>query len=152
MPKLVIFAPCLKVIISERDDSLSLIALMDAISVSVAEGAEVPADAKVPNPWDILTFWRNSPEDAGKEFEQRTQLLLPNGETSVEAIISFSGASRSQRNVINVTGVPVGQAGECFLQLWLREVGMDDWGDPVAEYSLVVVHQFVPGDRQQNEE
>jgi hypothetical protein len=125
---------------------------MDAIKVSVAEGAEVPADAKVPNAWDILAFWRNSADDAGKEYEQRTRLLLPNGETSVEATMSFSGNNRSHRNVINITGVPVGQAGECSLQLWLREAGADDWGDPVADYSLMVIHDTVPVETEQPEE
>lgn len=144
MITLVLFAACEKAIISERDNSLTLVALLDTVRITVPEGIEVPPDVSASNRWDIVTVWRAMEEDAGSQYEQRTALILPDDTETVATILPMNIQSTAHRNVINVAGFPVAQEGKCILRLWLREQGIEDWGQPTAEYPLTVAHETVP--------
>jgi len=140
MPKLLIFAACEKVIIAEDDKSVSLISLLNGLSVAIAPGTQIPANAQIPLRWSVVTLWQREPRDEGKSYEQRAQLILPNSEISFSIPAEFQLSKPLQRNVVKVTGFPVSQAGQCVLKLSLREAGSDNQWREIADYPIQIEH------------
>ena len=54
-----------------------------------AGSATLPEDASIPYTWVIATLWYRLTEDAGKEFEQRLQVVQPDGNVVIEGIVPF---------------------------------------------------------------
>jgi len=141
MPRLLLFAPSLKTILDQRDNTFSLISLIDTVTAPLpAEGA-MPANAALSLTWEITTLWQQLPEDSNKTFEQRTELLAPNGDSLVEVQAVFQMNYRTQRNFGLVPGLPVGQAGEHRLRLSLREANTGGAWITVAEFPILILHQ-----------
>ncbi len=146
MPKLLIFAPCEKVIVNHDDRTLSLISILEGVNATVPQGITVSPDEIYPKAWVIVASWRRTPEDDNRHFEQLIQILLPNGDEALKAISILEMTNRDYRLVINVDGFIVGRPGEHILRLSLREVGTNaDW-TLVAEYPLAVTHSQVTSD------
>lgn len=141
MPRLLMFAPCDKVIISQEDNSPSLISILENININIpAFGPNFPRIANLPIRWHIFTLWSHVPEDARKLFQQRTQLVLPDGQSKIEQTIEFRMVASTQRNVVGMFGFPVLPPGQYPLRLSLRESGqIDGWND-VAEFPVSITH------------
>lgn len=140
MPKLLIFAPCEKLILSQENVA-SLISVMEAINVNV--GADVPADAVLPIRWEVLTLWQRQPDDpVGTRYEQRLDVLRPDGVIVSNTISGFEifEQATNYRNIASLFGLPIGQQGRCSIKLFLRVVNQDsEWGE-IAEYSIAILH------------
>jgi len=145
MPKILIFAPCDKVIVSEQDNTTSLISLIEAFTIGISEDAEVPEDASIPLKWHILALWERLEGEEGKNFEQRTQFILPNGREGLGGTMTldFKPESKRFRAVSIILGFPVSPSGACVLKLSVREVGQEDWQD-VADYSIYITRVAAP--------
>jgi hypothetical protein len=129
------FAPCDKVIISQEDNSPSLISILENIHINIPVNVAV---INLPYRWQLFTLWKRQPEDEGKIYQQRTHLTLPDGQPTVESTLDFRVVTSTQRIVVNIFGFPVLPSGEYPLKLSLREAGqVDGWKD-VAEYPLMV--------------
>ncbi len=140
MPRLLLFAPCRMPIINERDNSLSLVGVLDGITVPANAIAAESQEIRAPMDWAIVSVWRTAPEEGNKSFEQKTQLFLPDGSGSAESTLGFQCTERTQRNVVYVYGFPITQPGEYILRLYIREAGQNLPWNPVAEYPLTVTH------------
>jgi hypothetical protein len=140
MPKLLLFAPCRKVLIDSDDNSLSLLEVMEVFGVTLLPNATPAPTDVLPLPWGVITLWAQTPEDGGIEYEQRLQVIRPNGETFVEGTMSFTMTHRTQRNRIALSVIPVGQVGEYRLRLSLRRAGTNARWQTKAEYPLEVRH------------
>lgn len=137
MPNLLLFAPCQKVIINGQDNTVSLIGLLENVTVSVEDGS-VSENAVAPSPWDVIVIWERLPEDMGILYDQRIQLLLADGNESLESVVQFEMAERTIRNMLNIRGFPIGQAGSCALRLSIREANTgEDWR-VLAGYPITV--------------
>ena len=140
MPKLLLFIPSQKTILDQRDNSFTLISTIENITAQITEG-EMPSNAALPLSWEISTVWYQIPEDQGKTFEQRVELIGPNGASLMEVQATFQMGFRTQRNLGVVPGFPVGQSGEHQLRLSLREANsLQNW-TTVAEYPILITHQ-----------
>ncbi len=136
MPKLIFFLPCEKAIISQEDNTISLINVMQGINVPKPS----VEDAGAAISWFAVSAWQMIPGDANKTYEQRTNLQLPNGKETAESITRFDFSKvPSHRNIVRINGFPVGQAGVCTLNLFLRELGGGQWAQ-VADYQITVNH------------
>ncbi|HLK59028.1 MAG TPA: hypothetical protein VKU00_20880 [Chthonomonadaceae bacterium] len=144
MPKLLLFMPSQKTILDQRDNAFSLISTIETVTAQINEG-EMPPNAALPLSWEISTVWYQIPEDVGRTFEQRVQLIGPDGTSLVEVQATFQMGYRTQRNLGVVPGFPVGQAGEYQLRLSLREAQNDQNWTMVAEYPILVTHQQTSG-------
>lgn len=144
MPKLVVFAACQKAIISDQDETLSLISLLENISIPVPEGTQAPSALSAPIRWDIVTYWRSEAEDGGRKFEQKTQLVLPDESIKFETILKFNLDNTTARNIVNVAGFPVGISGNCHLQLWVRDIDKNEEYQLACDYMLTVTHEVAP--------
>lgn len=141
MPKLLMFLPCERAIISQ-DNFLSLISVMESITTQVPVGTTVPENAVAPLQWSVATLWQHQPEDNGRQYEQRVQLVLPNGNQVAEVALPFEMAAPLVRNVATIRGFPISQPGDCSLVLSLRRAG-GEW-EEIAAFPLTVVHTSAP--------
>jgi hypothetical protein len=139
MPKLLIFAPCDKVIVGD-DRTSSLIMIYETLTLTLPapSGGAIPAELVIPSQWNIYTLWHREPTDIGKKFEMNVQFVLPDGNIMFEVQQEFEMTARNYRNIGVINGLPVGVPGECLLKLLLRE-DAGEW-QQVEEYPLEVQH------------
>jgi hypothetical protein len=144
MPRLLLFAPCQKAIIDRQDNSVSMIQILTQIKIGQLKpegGGDIPPDAIIPLNWAIVTEWLQLPGDEGKQFEDRVEIVRPDGTVLVDAISPFAFTLRSHFNTVLLSAFPAGQWGEITLKLSLREVAEGTTWEPVAEYPLDVTPQ-----------
>jgi hypothetical protein len=140
MPKCLLFAPCEKALLNQGDGLLSLINVIEQINLGRSPHGEIPEDLGVPIKWNLVTLWRNDPEETGKVFEQRVEVIAPNGQRTLDATVEFQLTSRGHRTNVEVQGMAVGQPGDHICRLSLREAGKKTRWTKVAEYSLIISH------------
>lgn len=137
LPKLLMFAPCEKVIIDQNNNS-SVISILQDLQVEVGP-TELPQDAAVPMRWDVFTLWLREASDEGRKFEQICELLTPDGKRATGGTISFEMTMSMQRNVMTLMGFPlVPSGGQYLLRLSLKEAGEDRERREVAEFPILL--------------
>jgi hypothetical protein len=148
MLKLLIFAPCERIIVS-TEKTASLISVME--SVQFTPEGEVPPDALAPVRWGVMAYWRREGEvDGVIEFEQRIDVLRPDGElvTGGTNVFKVSSKNLNYRNTLNLDIMPVGLAGDILVKLRLRQTNPEtEWRD-IAEYPILVVHHVKEADEK----
>jgi hypothetical protein len=139
MPNLLIFAPCERVIVEQATNTISLIALLNDVTVPIPAGGEIPMNAAAPQRWYVVSMWHRQSDESDRRFEQRVELIGPSGQTIVNAHASLTfPAGLIHRNVVTIEGFPIGLAGDYILRLSLREPDQE-WVTR-AEYPLKVEH------------
>lgn len=148
MPRLLLFAPCERVILGQGDNSASLIVVIQEMQFHgvLKKGEELPKDAAAVARFVIFSQWHKSVEDEGKTFEQRIVLSIQNEEPILESVAEFRMTDRLHRMMANVPMLPFIKQGEYSLKLFVREKGERDWGKALADYPITVSHvlQFQP--------
>ncbi len=142
MPKLLVFAPCEKVIISQDENNPTLIAILtaftlqtDAESLKKAIGESTSADAgiaMVPLRWSVFCLWQREPSDGEQEFTQTIDIEAPGGDRVIIShrnTFSFTPAANTHRINLNFPGFPVGEPGVYTIRLSLDS-------KPIADYAL----------------
>jgi hypothetical protein len=122
MPKLLLYAACEKVIIDEQRNA-SLVNVILGLEAAQIQGTReaIPKNAIAPRPWTIFALWKPDAGDAGKEFTQFVQIMLPDGSEFKKVEVSFKMAeSTAHQNKIEIMGFPVGQVGDILLNAWLE--------------------------------
>lgn len=142
MPKLLLFAACERVIIDLRENTASLIGLVETINIEIPLSIQeqIPAEVRLPINWDILALWQKLPDESDKKFEQQILLINPGGESVLAATspVNFEPDKIRQRNITRVMGFPVVPPGEYMLKLLVRGEGQEEaWGE-VAIYPVLV--------------
>lgn len=140
MPKLLVFAPCQKVIIDQENNS-SIITILQEVALDMRIAAKLPPEAAAPLVWEIFALWkRESEAEADTEYEQSCDLVLPDGQIAVPSRSIFRLTGPSHRSITKILGFPIFRTpGEAQLRLHLRESGV---GDPreVASFPLLLKH------------
>jgi len=140
---LLVFAPCEKVIVGEDDHLTSMIALMERVNIQVS--GQLPADAIFPLKWSVCALWHRAMEvDPPRMFEQKFQILRPDGEEAAHALSVFAVTNDHQnfRNVLHLNAFPIGLPGAYRLRLALREKDDPTEWQYAAEYPLEVFHEI----------
>jgi hypothetical protein len=145
MPKLLFFVPCERVIIS-KDGPISLITLLEGINTSFSpeEEANLADDSIVPITWHVVTKWQREDNEEPQHWEQRLQVILPNGRIPTDVTTAFDlAANSSMRNILEINGFAVRPIGQYSLSLSLRKVGEDDaaW-QQIATYPIKVENVY----------
>src|SRR5687767_3850237 len=91
MPKLLVFAACEKVIISQDENNPTLIALLTDMAAEIEPAGPLESNALLPSRWAIFSLWRQEDGDKGKTFEQMVRVLLP--ESSPKSLVGDSISS-----------------------------------------------------------
>lgn len=136
MPQLLLFVPASKILFDQDDDSISIISVLQHLRLPRPPASEQPFKIIADNQWAVLSLWLRLDEDEGKHYEQRMQIVLPDGQVRAEQVIPFTMDSTVVRNGGNVQGFPVGGEGTHLLRLSLRNAGEGrDW-ETKAEYPI----------------
>lgn len=143
MPRLLLFAPCQKAIIDRDETLISMIAILHGIGISAPTGEEVPANASTQVNWATVSIWLRTPGDEDRTFEQRLEVVSPDGVVQGHVDTSFTMTMRNHQNLTGGNTFPVGLPGEYTLRLLLREVGAENAWQMISEYPFVVTHNRV---------
>jgi hypothetical protein len=145
MPKLILFAPCEKIVVDQIDNTTSLISLLEALQVADIPDIErdkIPDDASIPVNWSLLALWQSEIGDDQKLFDTRFNLQV--GGRIVElkgAPFKFEDGKPNFRNVLRVVGLPLkpllGEISECTIHAFIRSSDTDPW-DEVGIFPIIV--------------
>ncbi|MGC1376936.1 MAG: hypothetical protein WA821_11955 [Anaerolineales bacterium] len=144
MPKLLLFAPCQKILVDKLENSISLINVMHGLAAGRVENTSLEPmspDTKIPLQWAIGTLWLRSSDDGEKTFEQRTEMIIPDNTRMEINVQSFVMTHRTHQIAMRAGAFPVGLPGEYKLVLSLREVGTNDEWQELAEYPIELTHE-----------
>lgn len=142
MLKLLVFAPCERVIVNQDDNNSSLIVILETVNITLPLGTQVPGDALIPFRWTVYALWRFEPEapGVGAQFEQRSVLVSRDGQSYFDNTLPFTipADGRNHRTTVQLPGFPVLPAGDALLKLSIREAREGvDWRD-VADFPIRV--------------
>ena|SRR2546429_7386337 len=138
MPRLLIFAPCEKVILDQYGNP-SLIAVIQEIVSPLSPDAQLPQNVLGMMRWDVFTLWQREPGDGDKEFIQDCALIGPGQKASIQASMTFKVGGKAQRNIMSLYGFPLASPGEHQLRLWLREsTASEEDRKEIASFPLTV--------------
>lgn len=141
MPKLLLFAPCERVVIDQTDHSVSLISLLTGITASVPFPPDLPMpeNTALPMRWYVLAVWKGNSEDVQKTFDQRVVLRSPLGSELLSLDLAFNLANAPiVRSVAHLSSFPLPQFGEYVLTLSLKTTEEESF-KTVAEYGFDIV-------------
>lgn len=122
MPKLIMFTPCEKIIIDDNNTA-SLIAIMHGVTASSPADKEIPKNAVAPKEWAIYTSWMREQGDETKSFEQKLQILWPDGTEFHVHSLPFKIPESIHQNRVGVIGFPIGQRGPLKVKMWVESGG-----------------------------
>jgi hypothetical protein len=140
MPRLLLFGACQKVIVDRDESLISMIAILSGFKVQVPKDEEIPPDALIAVPWGIVTIWLRKPEDEGKNYEQRIEVILPSGQVHGGIVQSFSMTLRTHQVTTKGESFPMGSPGEYLFRLSLRDVGEENEWQIVSDYPVEIQH------------
>lgn len=138
MPRLLLFAACRQVLLNGRDDTVSLVSLLERVSVQMDADGNVPTVADVT--WEHLSIWEAEFGDTGQSFEQRLEVVLPDRRVAAEARHTFAMEQHQLRVVGSVAGFPSRTEGRHVVRLSIRNVLDPDTWLRVCEYPVTVQH------------
>lgn len=137
MPKLLLFAPCERVIVEQGANTISLISVLQELTVAVP--SEVPQNAVSATRWYILSMWLREENEQASEFKQRVVVEDPKGNLVVQINTDVEMSKESHRTIATVEGFPVGIPGRFVLRLSLRATESDMWQE-IATYPILMKH------------
>jgi hypothetical protein len=140
VPRLLLLAPCVKAIIDNQDNSLSLVEVIQGLKARVSQDEANDGKRTIPLLWSIVALWHFSEEEMGKTYEQRTVIVTPTEKEPIETVGSFSVTARRHQSRIGVTGFPIDNPGVYTIKLYLREAGKDKRWKLSGEYPIDVEH------------
>lgn len=142
MPKLLLFAPCEKVLVDEKSHTTSLIVILQEIHYKVPPGTQLQPNALLSMNWSVVSLWQEEePADAGVEFEQRVVLENSAGTALIANEVKWKFEKPSHRIVGNVPGIPVGTR-RLMLKLSFRVVMSRDWHE-VAAFPIELMQEVL---------
>jgi hypothetical protein len=136
MPKLLVFAPCEKVIIDQQNNP-TLISILQQWSVPPSQ--EPPPENVIGvglYRWVIFALWAQLEGDMNREFVQVCELKNPAGQVIMTATIAFRMTALTHRNIIGVGGLPL-TPGDYELAVYLSEAGAEKERDLRGTFPLI---------------
>ena len=139
LPKLLLFAPCEKVIV-DQNNVTSLITILEEITVDIPAtlDADVEKTPVAPLKWDVIALWAETEGDEpGTIFQMRLALIDPTGApVGLEGSAEFRFADKPHhRVVLTILGFPIRHEGFYSVRLWEQKKGESE-GKPMAEFPI----------------
>jgi hypothetical protein len=137
MAKLLLFVPCERVIVEHGSNGLSLISVIQGLTVVVP--ADLPQGAKSPQRWYVLAMWLRDEAEKARWFRQRLLIEGPTGNQLLEVLTDFEITKETHRVIATIDGFPIGQPGRYLLRLLLQADGTEGWQE-VADFPITLTH------------
>jgi hypothetical protein len=144
LPRLLLFAPCQKGIVDKNEGTVSMIGLVNGVTVASLSDA-VEENAVLPYSWCAVSAWYKEEGDEDASFEDLVELVTPNGNIVVRSVIPFSISARIHQNLHNSFGFPVGEPGVYTLRISIRRLPEESEWSIVSEYPIEVIHHPAEG-------
>jgi len=126
MPRILIFAPCEKVLVDQATNSISLIGVLQEFHYKVPPRQPAPSqNVSLPMNWSVLSLWQEEPSDAGIQYEQKILLENEAGTSLMENVTSWKFTATSHRIIAKIAGLPVSR--KLDLHLFYRIAVTGDW-------------------------
>lgn len=138
MPKLLVFAPCEKVIISQDENNPTLIAILSTIGGEADSAEPIDPKAFAPMRWSVFSIWQRVEGDNQREFIQTLRIVAPSGRIPMDAPQHFTMTEESHRIIAQFGQIPAGEPGNWEIQLFLHENGLQRPQEPIATYPLQI--------------
>lgn len=142
MPRLLVFLPC-ELVLLDQDNSVSVIHMMNEVTLSGDFPDPLPARAAVQVRWSTFAQWEASAEEVGQHFEQRVQMVR-DGVVAFENMSDFTieAGKPIHRMISNFTFFPIVPGGAYRLGISIRRVGTEEWQE-CGDYPLTVVYRHI---------
>jgi hypothetical protein len=123
MPRLVIFAACEKVVLSQEDNSTSLISILQGFTLPIAP--EPDQVVRIPVTWYVFTLWESENEDPLR-YRQQFELLgpPPNHKQLIRAeapVLTTEQGKRFHRTASRIMGFLVSGIGDHSVRLSVKD-------------------------------
>jgi hypothetical protein len=145
VPRLLAFLPCERAIINRDDDSVSLITVMQSLSAFIPDALRGEKNGLLPLRWAMFSYWLKESEDEGVSFDQRIEVVSPDGDALVGQDSQFVIVKNTHSQIATIFGLPVKvlQDGAIAYRLRLSWRRSDTSTFTVAfEYPLTVLVSF----------
>ena len=140
MPKLLAFLPCEQAIISKDDETVSLITVMQGLSLGVPDEV-IGQNVLLPHRWSVFSYWLKEAGEDGVTFEQRLEYISPQNAALLKQDSQFVIVKTTHSQVGRIGALPLLSAkpGQYVysLRLSLRRVGEPDF-KVVSEFPLSI--------------
>jgi hypothetical protein len=138
MPKLLLFAPCEKVVFSSEDNTVSLISVLQGFQAEIAPPTPGGGPPALPISWSVLSLWVREEGDGANQFEERWDLVSSEGRELISGNQAFVMTARFHRNNSRIAGFPIPVSGDYTLRLLLRNATANDDFHEIATFPVPV--------------
>lgn len=138
MPRLICLLPCENLIIS-NENKVSLISLLENISIALPQGQAVPSNAVIPMRWWAVTIWERESADSDQEFETYVEV---GGSPIHTPIARFKFSSPMHRALHVIQGFPLAP-GQNVIRAYIKEASQPNFA--VAGSYPVSIQFLRPG-------
>ena len=138
MPRLILFAACSRVIVDAEDETVTLVGLLERVTVSHDAEGRFPRVADVN--WQHLAIWQADDGDEDQTYEQRVEVLRPDRRQAAEVRHHLDLSRKMLRIHGAVAGFPSEVEGAYTIRLSSRNALDDETWQKVAEYPVTVRH------------
>jgi hypothetical protein len=142
MPKILLFAPCEKIIIDGVTNNVTLISLLQRVIYRIKTNVQIGPNAAVPIQWDTLAMWQREEGDEGTTFNQRIELRSASNQVLIDRQSPFRFETRFARVITRAQGFPIGTPG--FLSLVLSYKRPESEWIEVGNFPLELIAETVP--------
>jgi hypothetical protein len=135
MPRLLLFAPCDRVIFGIGDQAASLILILHALQTY---SEPIPTPNNPLYRFSVFSQWYRTPGDEGKTFEQRVAMACGSETPVLENITAFQMPTQMHRIATHFNKLPPFKPGEYDLKILIRTQGEPQWSQPIAIYPMSI--------------
>jgi len=129
MIRLILFAPCEKVLQSDVGNS-SLISVLESVTVQGEIPEELPENASLPMRWVSIALWSRIGEvEEPITYNSKVELVAPDGKAIMGGSVEFTVSNDflNYRNTLNFPLIPIGQTGTYALKLFYKKNTSEEW-------------------------
>jgi hypothetical protein len=141
MIKLVLLAPCEKLIVGQ-DNNSSLITVLEYVQVNGQIGEDLPPNAALPYKWTAIALWhRTETLDEPIRFDSKFEVQSPSGNVFLTGAATFvvDNTHVNFRNTVEFPVIPIAENGTHWLKLSFKR--SDDAEYTLAgEYPIDIIH------------
>lgn len=143
MPKLLLFAPCDRVIVSQNQ-VMSLINIIQGMELGLGASATLGEGLVVPVPWTAAALWQRHSDEVDKVFEQKVEVVSPDSMRVEVGSLEFTFTQGIHRTLQNAQGFLISGEGEYNVVLSIREKADTKRWQRAASFPVIVSFK-VPG-------
>ncbi len=131
MPRLLLLAASLSTAVDQRTNQLSLFHVVEQFNPK-----KFPATLPY---FEVVCLWQRESGDDANKFQERLRMLSPGGvEEVTNYMVEFPLDRMRHRAIVGFAGVKVEEPGFYEIEVCLRKVGAENWGDPKGSFFIQV--------------